>query len=239
MWIKRLVRISLAIAGLAVSWNLFFSSVYPIADRVRQDVRNELANHGGAYLPLKNIPSGFQAAILSTEDRRFYSHFGIDPKAIGRSLYVNLEQGPLQGGSTITQQLIRNTLLSQERTLERKTKEMLLAVALETQMSKREILELYLNVIYFGENAYGVDQAARVYFGRPLSELSYPEWTLLAGLPNAPSAYNPYVDFNLSKQRQKEVLQNLVETSSLSEQEAISYLNAPLSFVKQVRSTRQ
>lgn len=236
IWFKRMIRLLIVVAGLSLVWNIFFSTVYPIAQYVRDDVRNSLAEHGGTYLPLKQIPIGFQLAVLSTEDRRFYSHPGIDLKGIGRSLYVNLEQGPVQGGSTITQQLIRNTLLSQEQTLERKTKEMFLAVALETQMSKREILELYLNVIYFGDHAYGVDQAAKTYFGKPLSELSYPEWTLLAGLPNAPSVYNPYVNFDLSKQRQKEVLMNLVETHNLSEKEANAYLHTPLHLVKQTQS---
>lgn len=232
MWLRRIVRIGIVLGGIWLVWNLFFSAIYPIAQNVRHDVRNTVSKHAGIYLSLNQIPIEFQQSILSTEDRRFYSHPGVDFIGIGRSLFVDLQQGPAQGGSTITQQLIRNTIVTQEPTLERKTKEMVLAVALETQMNKREILELYLNVIYFGNGAYGAGKAAEVYFGKPLASLSYPEWTLLAGLPNAPSVYNPYNDFNLAKQRQREVLMNLVETQHLTEKEANLYAQAPLQLAK-------
>ncbi|WP_380025553.1 transglycosylase domain-containing protein [Effusibacillus consociatus] len=232
MWWKRLLRIVIVLGGFWMVFNLFFSTIYPIATYVREDVKEKVAQNGGKYLSIKEIPIEFQLAVISTEDRRFYSHPGFDLRGIGRALYVNLEQGPSQGGSTITQQLIRNTILRQERSVERKAKELALAFALETQMSKREILELYLNAIYFGDGAYGAEQAAQTYFGKPLAELSYPEWTLLAGLPNAPSAYNPYVAYDLAKKRQREVLMNLVETKRLTEKEALDYLEAPLHFAK-------
>lgn len=233
MWLKRLLRIGIAAAGLWIILKIFFTTVYPIADIVRADVQKTVKQNGGIYRSIDQIPVQYQLAVVSTEDRRFYSHPGVDFWGIGRSLYINLKEGPVQGGSTITQQLVKNTILSDERTLERKGKEMALALALETQMSKRQILELYINDIYYGNGAYGAEKAANVYFGRPLSDLSYPEWSLLAGLPNAPSVYNPYSSFDLSKQRQREVLQNLVETGHLSEKEAAAYAQAPLRLASQ------
>jgi monofunctional glycosyltransferase len=205
-------------------WLLFlftFSTIYPVADRVREAVQQQIAAHHSVLLTEKQIPKTFQLAMIETEDRRFYDHFGIDPIGIFRSILIDLQGDQFsEGGSTITQQLVRNTVLTQEKTLTRKLKEAVLAVALERFMSKQEIFDLYANVIYFGHGAYGAEQAAQVYFGKPLSALSLPQWAMLAGLPNAPSELDPFLHMKEAKTRQKEVLGNLVETRIITEQEA-------------------
>jgi membrane peptidoglycan carboxypeptidase len=232
--IKRLIRWSFILFSLWSSFLFVFSTVYPAADYVRQAAKSEIAHHGERYLPLQQIPPLYQLATIETEDHRFFDHFGIDIWGIGRALLSDIQAGHLiEGGSTITQQLIRNTLLTPEKTVSRKVKEVVLAIALERFMSKKEILELYFNVIYFGHEAYGVDQAAKVYFGKPISSLSLAEWSLLAGLPQAPSDYDPYKDFRLAKDRQQEVLTNLVNVHVITEKKAEQAINQPLHFRKQ------
>ncbi|MDU4960299.1 MAG: transglycosylase domain-containing protein [Sporomusaceae bacterium] len=159
------------------------------------------------YLPLEAISPVLQQAIIAVEDNRFYHHIGIDINAIFRASLVNLQFGEVvEGGSTISQQLIKNLFFSQDRTWSRKLEEAALALDLELRYSKPEILEMYLNTIYFGENAYGIGKAAAVYFNKPPHKLSLAEAALLAGLPNAPSIYSPYVDWNAAKRRQSVVL---------------------------------
>src|SRR5476651_1599211 len=137
---------------------------------------------GGAVLPLKELPSYVPQAFIAIEDRRFYEHYGIDPWGIARALIANiLHRGVSQGGSTITQQLAKNLFLTQERTIHRKLQEAMLAIWLERKFSKTEILELYLNRVYFGSGAYGIEQASQRYFGKSAKQLSLPEAALLAG----------------------------------------------------------
>lgn len=144
-------------------------------------------------LALDELPETFIQAVLATEDRRFFSHWGIDPVGLGRALMANAQaDGVVQGGSTITQQLAKNVFLSGERTLERKIKEAFLALWLESQLSKREILRLYLDRAYLGAGAFGVEAAAEVYFGKSIREVTLPEAAMLAGLFKAPSRYAPH-----------------------------------------------
>ncbi|GIM46943.1 hypothetical protein DNHGIG_24920 [Collibacillus ludicampi] len=189
MWktLKRLIVFVILVIGFFATCSFYFTEVFPIAANVRQAVHISVTEHESTYSTIDQIPLLFQKAVIDTEDRRFYQHFGIDLLGIARSIFVDLSaRKPIEGGSTITQQLVRDTLLSQTKTLSRKAKEIVFAVALEQNMEKREILELYLNDVYFGHGAYGAAQAANVYFGKPLTSLSLPEWSLLAGLPNAP-----------------------------------------------------
>lgn len=168
-------------------------------------------------------------AIIATEDRRFYSHQGVDPLGIARATFTNLTNKEMQeGASTITQQLARNLFLSQERSLRRKFREMWLAWQLEQTYSKDAILEMYLNTIYFGEGAYGVQAAAEVYFSKPADKLSIPEAALIAGLPQAPSRLNPFVNPDLALKRRNEVIDNLVEAGKLSAGEAEGLKNQGL-----------
>lgn len=171
-------------------------------------------------LPLADLPPSLIEALLATEDRRFYQHQGIDPIGIIRALVQNIRsQGVHEGGSTLTQQLARNIFLSNERSIQRKVKEALLALKLEQQLTKDQILELYLNNVYFGEGAYGVGAASNIYFGKPPKALNQAECALLAGLPQAPSLYSPFMNPDLARKRRNEVLGNLVETGKISEEE--------------------
>ncbi len=162
---------------------------------------------GGAVLPLKEMPSYVPRAFIAIEDRRFYQHYGIDPWGIARALIANvLHRGVSQGGSTVTQQLAKNLFLTQERTVHRKLQEMLLALWLERKFSKTQILELYLNRVYFGAGAYGIEQASQRYFGKSAKQISLPEAALLAGLVKSPSRLAPTRDFDAAEKRAKIVL---------------------------------
>ncbi len=159
---------------------------------------------------LAEIPLYLQQATVAIEDRRFYLHRGISPRDMLRAAWVNFRTGRItQGASTITQQLVRNMWLTSARTWDRKIKEMLLAMAIEQQFSKDEILEMYLNEVYYGHGAYGVKTAGLVFFGKECDELTLGEATLLAGLPKAPTHYSPYNHPKRAKARRWEVLQAL------------------------------
>ena len=192
-----------------------------------------IASYGdlfGDTVRLADLPPYLPEAVLATEDRRFYDHFGLDLRGIARAIYVNLSSGELvQGGSTITQQVAKNLFLTPERSLHRKGQEMLLALWLEKTFTKDEILELYLNRVYFGAGTYGVDAAARKYFGRSAREVSVFEAAMLAGMLKAPSRYNPFNDKDLARSRARLVIANMVAAGQLSEEEAqaISEASAP------------
>ena len=142
-------------------------------------------------VPLEQIPEHVRNAFIAIEDERFYDHFGVDPIGIARALINNLRGGHLQGASTITQQLARSAFLTQDRTWRRKIQEAILAIELERRFTKDEILEMYLNQIYFGNGAYGIQAASYTYFGKPVEELTIAEAAVLAGIPKNPSAYPP------------------------------------------------
>src|SRR5690242_20440117 len=145
------------------------------------------------FVPLAHIPQTLRDAVIATEDRRFYSHFGVDPIGVARAVWQNYRRGRIvEGGSTITQQLTKVLFLTPDKSLERKIKEAVLALELERRYSKDRILEMYLNQVYFGNGAYGVEAAARTYFGKSVGELSVRDAALLAGLPRAPSSYSPF-----------------------------------------------
>jgi penicillin-binding protein 1A len=173
------------------------------------------------FVPLAQIPQVFRDALIATEDRRFYSHWGVDPIGIARAVVQNYRRGRIvEGGSTITQQLAKVLFLTADKSLERKLKEAVLAFELERRYSKDRILEMYLNQVYFGHGAYGVEAAARTYFGKPVSELTTREAALLAGLPRAPSNYSPFDHANAAKHRRELVLRRMVEYGALKEEEA-------------------
>src|SRR3989304_2009972 len=145
------------------------------------------------FIPLTQIPKPLRDAILAVEDARFYSHWGGDPMGIARAIYQNFRRGRIvEGGSTITQQLAKVLFLTPDKSLERKLKEAVLALELESRYTKDRLFEIYLNQIYFGQGAFGVEAAARTYFGKGVTELSLAECALLAGLPKAPATYSPF-----------------------------------------------
>ncbi|MEK8030372.1 PBP1A family penicillin-binding protein [Ideonella sp. DXS29W] len=182
----------------------------------------EIAQFGAErriYLPIANIPKRMQGALLAVEDSRFYEHSGIDWRGVARAVVSNLTGGMRQGASTITQQVARTFFLSQRRTAERKFKEALLSIKIERELSKPEILELYMNQIYLGHRAYGFGAAARTYFGKPLDALSIAECAMLAGLPQNPVWANPITNFERAQQRQRVVLARMRDLGEITEEE--------------------
>ena len=180
-----------------------------------------IARYGGIKgdtVDVKDLPSYVPAAVLAIEDRRFYQHFGIDVLGLARAFFVNLMAGHyVQGGSTITQQLAKNLFLTPDKTIRRKVQEALLAIRIDWQFDKDDILSAYLNRVYFGNGAYGIDAAARVYFGKPATDLTLFESAVLAGLLKAPSRYSPTANPDLAKQRAETVIQAMHDAGYLDE----------------------
>ena len=175
----------------------------------------------GGYASIADLPPHVVDAVLATEDQRFYWHFGVDPIGLARALVINFKAGAyVQGGSTITQQLAKNVFLKPDRTISRKIEEMVLAVWLELRFTKEEILTLYLNRVYFGGGAYGLEAASERYFRKPARALTLPEAAMLAGLLKAPSRYSPTNDIDLARQRAAIVLQNMVNAGYISQEQA-------------------
>lgn len=182
----------------------------------------KLFEENRVVVPISKISPYVQQAVVANEDSRFYSHFGIDPLGIIRALWVNIRIGGIvEGGSTITQQLAKNLFLTQERTMIRKMKELLLAIIIERKFSKQEILQAYLNQIYFGEGSYGIESAAQVYYGKHANELSLSESAMLAGLPRGPSIFSPYIDMNAALSRRSEVLKGMEKEGFISSEQRI------------------
>ena len=172
-------------------------------------------------VPLAQIPQSLRDAILATEDRRFYSHWGIDPIGVARAIIQNYRRGRIvEGGSTITQQLTKVLFLTPDKSLERKLKEAVLALELERRYSKDRILEMYLNQVYFGHGSYGVEAAARTYFGKSVSEVTVREAALIAGLPRAPSNYSPFDRAEAAKRRREVVLRRMADYGVIKDDEA-------------------
>ena len=223
---------ALLIAGY-VALNIYLSSLPPI-DNLRDFRPNivtqfyssdgEIIKTFTAYtynkVELKDVPDYLKNAIIATEDKNFYHHKGYDLFGIIRSSIQNvIAMHTVQGASTITQQLARILFLSNERTLIRKVKELEVATRIEKTISKDKILEMYLNNVYLGAGAYGVEGAAKTYFNKKLNQLTLPELALIAGLPQAPSVYNPYNNKDLAKQRRNQVLKRMLTMKYISKDE--------------------
>lgn len=189
------------------------------------------ATRGDLYgLPVRlaELPKTLPNAVLATEDRRFYSHFGLDPIGIARAALANIRARRIvQGGSTLTQQAAKNLFLSPERSFKRKVQEVLLALWLEAKFSKDQILTIYLNRVYLGAGTYGVDAAARRYFGKGAAEVTLYEAALLAGLLKAPSRYNPLASPDAADGRTRQVLKNMVAAGYLTERQAEAAASRP------------
>ena len=182
-------------------------------------VLNEFGEERRNYVPIQSIPKVMQEAVLAIEDARFYQHGGIDYKGILRAGIENLQDARSQGASTITMQVARNFYLSTEKTLTRKVYEVLLALKIERQLSKEKILEVYMNQIYLGQRAYGFAAASEIYFGKPLQNLTIAEAAMLAGLPKAPSAYNPIVNRKRAEIRQRHIIGRMRDNGYITEAE--------------------
>ncbi|RAS02367.1 penicillin-binding protein 1A [Cupriavidus alkaliphilus] len=180
------------------------------------------------FVPIAEIPDVMKKAVLAIEDDRFYEHGGVDFVGVMRAGLANLRGGLSQGASTITMQVARNFFLSSEKTYTRKIYEMLLAYKIEANLSKDQILELYMNQIYLGQRAYGFDSAARVYFGKSVRDVTPAEAAMLAGLPKAPSAYNPVVNPRRAKVRQEYILQRMRDLRYLTPEQYDEAVQAEL-----------
>ncbi|MES2561942.1 MAG: transglycosylase domain-containing protein, partial [Pseudomonadota bacterium] len=178
----------------------------------------EFGEERRAFVAIANVPKPMIQAILAAEDERFYNHSGVDYIGVARAALSNFTSGGVrQGASTITMQVARNFFLSKERTLTRKFNEMLLAFKIESSLSKEAILQLYVNQIYLGQRAYGFAAASQMYFGKPLEKLTIAEYAMLAGLPKAPSAYNPIANPRRAQLRQQYVLRRMRDLGMISD----------------------
>lgn len=196
-----------------------------IYDRNGRELKSLHTGENRVFVPLKDIPKHVQDAVLAIEDHRFWNHYGIDPYRLAGAIWNNLRRlvtgrGSLEGASTITQQLARNAFLTLDQTLSRKVQEAILALQLEQKYSKYEILEKYLNEIFFGYDFYGIGTAARAYFGKDVRQLTLAEGALLAGMIQAPNAYDPYRNFQAAKARQEVVLQQMVRHGFITQAQA-------------------
>ena len=216
-----------------VAFNLYLSSLPPIEnlEDLKPNLVTKFYSEDGeiiktftAYtydkVELNDVPDELKKALIATEDKNFYHHHGYDLFGIARSSVQNvLARHTVQGASTLTQQLARILFLSNERTITRKVKEIEVAARIEKTISKDKILEMYLNNVYLGAGAYGVSAASKIYFNKKLSQLTLPEQALLAGLPQAPSVYNPYNNKELAKQRRNQVLKRMLTMKYITEDE--------------------
>ncbi|MGG3889743.1 transglycosylase domain-containing protein [Metabacillus fastidiosus] len=193
-----------------------------ILDKNGQKIQELNSGQHREVVPLNELPEQLKMAFVVTEDKRFFEHKGVDSKGILRALFKNIESGSnAEGASTITQQLARNVYLSSEKTIERKTKEVVIAAEIERKYTKEQILEMYLNQIYFGSGAYGVQAASIEYFGKEAKDLNIAESALLAGLPKAPSKYSPRNNMELAKERRATVLSLMRKNNIITEAEEI------------------
>jgi penicillin-binding protein 1A len=210
-------------------WQWLLARTGPEVKLLPSMVSDRLADHEGTYVSLSRMPLMLREAVVATEDQSFWSNPGIDPVGIARAIVVDVSAGQLvEGGSTITQQLARDMLLNPKKTLGRKIKEMLLALVITRYYSKDAILEMYLNEIYLGHDAYGVARAARVYFGVAPSSLTPAQSVMLAGLPRGPSLYNPLVNWQAARERQREVLDSMVDAGYISASRADQLYAQPI-----------
>src|SRR6476659_6937271 len=190
----------------------------------------EFGEERRAVVSIKAVPKPLIDAILAAEDERFYQHRGVDYMGVARAALSNFASGGVrQGASTITMQVARNFFLTKEKTLTRKFNEMLLAFKIESSLSKQQILELYINQIYLGQRAYGFAAAAQIYFGKTLDQLTVAEMAMLAGLPKAPSSFNPVVNPKRAKLRQQYVLRRMRELDFISDEQWQTADKQPLS----------
>lgn len=189
----------------------------PLITRVQEITDSE------SFVKFENMSSYYRNAVISVEDHRFYDHGPVDFIAITRAVFTNIKNGEFrEGGSTITQQVAKNIIFSQEKSWRRKIGEIFASYDLEKNYSKKEIFELYVNTSYFGDGYYGIYQASYGYYNKSPNDLNLDESSMLAGVPNAPSVYSPTVNLDLAKKRQYHVLNSMLEYGYITKDEALS-----------------
>lgn len=225
---KRILLILLIIFLVIISILFFIGFSYyskvlkekPLFDRVNEITSKE------NFVKYDNMSKDYINAVIAIEDHRYYDHGAVDFIAIARALFTNIRDKEFdEGGSTITQQVAKNVLFNQEKTLSRKLGEIFGAYDLEKNYSKNEIFELYVNTAYFGDGYYGIYQASHGYYNKDPKDLTLDEASMLAGVPNAPSVYAPTVNLGLARQRQKQVLNSMVTYGYISETDKSNVLN--------------
>lgn len=200
--------------------------VYDIKGTLLDSLHDEFNRE---VVDLDNVSPNLKRAVLAIEDSYFFSHHGINPTSVGRAVLSNLEEGrTVEGGSTVTMQLVKNLFLTPERSLSRKIAEAVLALRLEQIFTKNQILEMYLNQVYWGHNTYGAQTAAQSYFGKSAAALTLGESAMMAGLIQAPEDYSPFVDYQLAKRRQATVLDRMVVLKWITPAEATDAKNQPI-----------
>lgn len=225
------------LVAIGMSGDKDVSDIHPPASSQIFDMNGNLitnihATENRTLVSLDKIPKNLQNAFIAVEDNRFYEHNGVDPRGILRALYSNVVSGEVaQGGSTITQQLAKNAFLSQDRTITRKIQEFFIALRLEQQYTKDEILEMYLNQIYFGRGAYGVQAAAQTYFGKDVDQLNLSECAMLAGIPRSPNYYSPLNNLSAAMERRSEVLDQMVKYDYITPDMAVKTKREQLQLV--------
>lgn len=227
------VAIGFVTANLNVKADLSKDILPPASSHIYDSAGNEIAiihaTENRVPVGIEQIPMNLQNAFVAIEDNRFYEHKGVDPRGLARAFYTNIVRGEIaEGGSTITQQLAKNAYLTQDRTYKRKIQEIFLALQLEKQYTKQEILELYLNQIYFGQGAYGVQAAAKTYFGKNVEDLNLTECAMLAGIPKSPNYYSPFNNINAAIERRNTVLDQMITYGYISHNEAVAAKSAEI-----------
>lgn len=212
---------------------LYFYFFNPIDKKIRDNINNDVMNGKITYISYEDTPQIFKDAIVAVEDEGFFHHIGVSPTSIIRATIVNIKTKTYtEGASTITQQLVKNTLLTNEKTMKRKITEAFYAVALDLKIRKKEILELYINKIYYGQNAYGLVNASKTYFNKEPNELNDGELILLAGLPNAPNHLDPTQNLKLAIERQQFIIEKMLEDGDITQGQASDILNQPINIIK-------
>ncbi len=212
-----IILLSFGLIIVGTGYNMYKEAI----EKVPLEQKVEEIKEKDNYTTLEEMPDLYKMAVIAVEDHRFYEHGGIDIIAIGRALWNDIKAlSFVEGGSTITQQLAKNTYFTQEKELTRKVAEVFMAFEIEKNYDKDEILELYLNTSYFGDGYDTVKEASRGYFEKEPMELTDYEAVMLAGIPNAPSVYAPTKNLELAKQRQKQVLDKLVKYEYISKDKA-------------------
>lgn len=241
------ILVGIAVAGSAAGFIVSVSSHLPdVAGNITPNASSRIYDAKGKLIttvhaeenripvPITEVPQNLQNAFVAAEDVRFYEHHGIDPRGILRAAFSNLisRNATGQGGSTITQQLARNAFLTQEQTIKRKLLEVVLAFEIENKYTKKQILEMYMNQIYFGQGCYGIQTASKVYFGKDVKDLTLPQCAMLAGLPNSPNYYSPFRSLEAAKYRQGIVLDQMAKYGYISEADAAAAKAADVHLAK-------
>ena len=218
-----LIGLSIALLFVGKGYKMYKEAIenVPLEEKVQEIQSKE------SYTEYSELQQMYINAVISVEDKRFLKHGGIDIIAIGRAVVNDLRtMSYAEGGSTITQQLAKNMYFTQDKIMERKVAEVFMAWEIEKNYSKEDIFELYVNSIYFGDGYYTVKEACKGYFNKDISEMADYECIMLAGIPNAPSVYAPTVNPELAKQRQRQVMDKMIENGYLTEEEADEILKA-------------